>query len=93
LDFQLSSFFGEAIPGRDDLAWFRRHNRPVLQQCLEQVLQAAYQLEDRLEREGVAVGVWVDPGNPNPDVRQRIAEEAEERISRAVELDCISSDW
>jgi hypothetical protein len=92
-DCQLSSFCGGDGPERDDLAWFRRHNRVVLQECLGRVLQAAYRLEHKRGAAEATFGYWPESEDRDPVLQANIDKEVAGRIARAVELDCISRDW
>ena len=76
--------------------WFRRDNRQRIQRCLAEVFQRAWCIRCGLEESSPEVAAacsdhCLDPGVDRQDALL-FALEAEERINRAVRLDCWAFD-
>jgi hypothetical protein len=85
----------DTYPEAGKLRLFRRRNRMEIQRCLAEVLRRAWQVREGFECENVD-----EPAHPfaSPEsqaIREGLlpfADEAEERINRAVRLDCWALD-
>jgi hypothetical protein len=96
-DPAVRSFCGDAIPERDEVAGFRRAHRGLIQECMKQVYEAAWQaMVDEAgpgripggkagTQPGLSQSAHYDPD----DLLRRI----NERISQAAQMDCWSRDW
>jgi hypothetical protein len=83
-------------PEAHALRRFRRYHRPNVKRCLTEVLHRAWHIRHGLGSLSAGDNCeWTGPYEErviHPDVLE-FAVEAEERIARAVRLDCWTSDW
>ena len=90
------TFCGGAFPERDEIAAFRRDHRALIQECLKQVYEAAWQAVINEAGPGrVPVGIAGAQPKPSPDTRydpSDLLHQIHERISRAAQMDCWSVD-
>jgi hypothetical protein len=86
----------DTYPEAQQSRWFRRNNRGSIQRSVMEVLYRAWHMRCRLEASGSHEAVdFIDPCfEPQMDCQDALlfAAEAEEKINRAVRLDCGSFD-
>jgi hypothetical protein len=96
-DPAVRSLCGDAIPERDEIAGFRRAHRALIQECMKQVYEAAWQAMVHEAGPGRVPGGKAGtqprlsqsaPYDPDDLLRQINA-----RISQAAQMDCWSRDW
>ena len=91
------SFCGDAIPQRDDVACFRRAHRDLIQECLKQVYEAAWQaMVDQAAPGTVPDGRGENQRRPSPSAPfdpDDLLRQINQRISQAAQMDCWSRDW
>ena len=96
MDPVASTFCGGAFPERDEIAAFRRDHRALIQECLKQVYEAAWQVMV-VESGPGRVPVGIAEAQPQPSQSARydpdgLLHQIHERISRAAQMDCWSVD-
>ena len=94
-DMLVRHLCADTYPEAHQSRWFRRNNRRSIQRSLTEVLYLAWRIRCRLDESGPGA-----PADFNPCFEQGVDEqeallfaaEAEERMNRAVRLDCGSFD-
>jgi len=90
-------FCGDAITERDEIAAFRRDHRALIQECLKQVYEAAWQATVDEAGPGRIPG-RIEEAQPKPSQSVRydpngLLHQINARISQAAQMDCWSRDW
>ena len=84
-------------PEAEQIRWFRRNDRRSIQKSLTEVLYRAWRIRCRLDESGSdAPADFINPcfeEGVDEQATRPFAAEAEERINRAVRLDCWSFDY
>jgi hypothetical protein len=95
-DMLVRHLCADIYPEAHQSRWFRRDNRQSIQRSLTEVLHQAWRIRCRLEESGPdATAAITDPSfEPGVDGPEAFlfAAEAQERINRAVRLDCWEFD-
>jgi hypothetical protein len=96
-DPAVRSLCGDAIPERDEIAGFRRAHRALIQECMKQVYEAAWQAMVNQATPGtVPCGIAETLPRPSQTARfdqDNVLHQIGERISQAAQMDCWSRDW
>jgi len=91
------AFCGNAIPERDEVACFRRDHRALIQECMKQVYEAAWQAMVHEAGPGRVPGgkAGTQPGlsQSAPNDPDDLLRQINARISQAAQMDCWSRDW
>ena len=93
----MRTFCGDAFPERDEIAAFRRDHRALIQECLKQVYEAAWQATVDEAGPGRIPG-RIEEAQPKPSQSVRydpngLLHQINARISQAAQMDCWSRDW
>jgi hypothetical protein len=95
-DTVVRHLFADVYPEADRLRSFRRRNRTAIQRCLAEVLRRVCRVRAGLESESLDESADAPAASPDFPTTGKgmhpFADEADERINRAVRLDCWALD-